>query len=210
MSGPSPRDAGYTLIELLVVLMLAGFIAAAVTGGLAFGTQVWETSERERAESGAAATAQTILREVLASARPRVKDGFASFRGERDSLSFDGDPPRAVSTAGLAHIELTLVHGEGRTRIVFTATPSADSKLSRTATLVDRPGRLRFSYLDASEKAPVWLAVWRDRDRMPDAVAVEESGAHIDASWGRFVARLPIGEDAACRFDPVSAACRRF
>ncbi len=203
------RDAGYTLIELLVVLMLAGFIASAVVGGLAFGTRVWEAAAREHADADRSATAQTILREVLASARPRVKDGFASFHGERDTLSFDGDPPAAVSVAGLAHLELSLVRGETGTRLVFTSTALADPKRSRTATLADGLGEMHFSYLDASDAVPVWLAVWRDRDRLPDAVAVEESDAGGRSAWPRFVAVLPIGEDPGCKFDPVSAACRR-
>ena len=206
----SPEEAGYTLIELLVVLLLAGFIGVAVAGGLQFGTRLWESSESEITETQKRDTAQTILRAVLASAAPRLRNGFVSFHGERRMLSFDGPPPRSLMGAGLARMDLSLDRGVGGMRLVLRATSLIDSRISRVATLADHLGGLEFSYCDASEKVPSWLSFWRDRDRLPDAVRIEESRRSGASTWPSFVVHLPIAQDATCQFDPASGECRRL
>lgn len=201
-------DGGYTLLELLIVLMLAGLVGAAISGGLQFGTSLWESSERKLALSRRNESAQAILRDVLASAIPRKKDNLVTFSGEPDAIAFDGGPPGAFFGAGLARIELTFARGENGTRLVLKATSLIDPRRSRTATLADGLASLQFAYLDASGKVPVWLAFWRDRDRLPDAVRIEADSRVAASPWSAFVSILPIAQDPGCRFDPVSTSCR--
>lgn len=204
----TPNDAGFTLVELLVVLLLAALIGAAVAAGLQFGTRVWEHSERNIARTQAYDTAQSILRELLASAMPRMKGGFAEFSGRPDSLEFDARPLAAFPRAGLAHVELSLVRDADGMRLVLKAAPLIDTRNGRVTILADHLNDLEFSYYDASEKAPVWLSFWRDRDRLPDAVRLEAVESARISPWPAFVVRLPIAQDANCIFDPVSMRCR--
>ena len=145
---------------------------------------------------------------MFESAVPREKDNFVSFSGEPDNMSFDGDPPGAFLGAGFTRIEISLARGDGGKRLVLKVTSLLDPGRSRATTLADGLEDLEFSYLDASGKAPVWLAYWRDRDRLPDAVRIEAGTRGAASSWPAFVSVLPIAQDPGCRFDPVSMTCR--
>jgi prepilin-type N-terminal cleavage/methylation domain-containing protein len=197
-------EDGYTLIELIVALLLASLVGTAVTGGLQFGTRIWERSDSRIEESRDIATAQTVLRSLLASAIPRRKGGFVTFRGERGSLSFDASTLPALGSHGLVRMDIVLDHDVAESSLKLVATSLIDSRAHRSAVLMERLSDARFSYLDASGKLPVWLAAWRDRDRLPDAVRLDSGG-----SWPVLVMRLPIAQDADCAFDPVSTSCRR-
>jgi hypothetical protein len=153
--------------------------------------------------------AQTVLRSLLSQAKPHRSDGLASFHGEPGTLAFDGAPPAAFGPDGMVRIELSLVPGQGGTRLLVKVTSLADKSRSRQAVVGEGLENLQFAYLDSSEKRPAWLAFWRDRDRLPDAVRLEWSGRTSATTWSSFVVRLPIAQDADCNFDPVSAECRK-
>lgn len=198
------RDDGYTLIELVVVLLLAGLVGVAAAGGLQFGTRIWERSNAHLEQDQETASAQAILRSLLASAIPRRKDGFVTFRGDRKSLSFDASALPALGSHGLVHMDIAFAQNDADGSLRLAAKSISDPKASRTAILASHVSSMQFAYLDTSGKLPVWLAFWRDRDRLPDAIRLE--GA---ASWPVLTVRLPIAQDANCAFDPVSTTCRR-
>jgi len=198
------RDDGYTLIELVVVLLLAGLVGVAAAGGLQFGTRIWERSNAHLEQDRETASSQAILRSVLASAIPGRKDGFVAFRGDRKSLSFDASALPALGSRGLVHMDIVLERNDADDSLRLAAKSLLDPKAGRTAILADHVSDMQFAYLDTSGKLPVWLAFWRDRDRLPDAIRLE--GA---APWPVLTVRLPIAQDANCAFDPVSTTCRR-
>jgi prepilin-type N-terminal cleavage/methylation domain-containing protein len=202
------EENGYTLVELLVVLALAGFIAAAVTGGLQYASLIWSRSDSQMSAIREAAVAQHILRDALAAAVPRQKDHFVEFDGGPDRIVFYGEAPAAFSRSGIARIELSLKQGPGDTELVLNETSSIDPRRSASVVLARNLEEARFDYLDASEKSPTWLAFWRDRDRLPDAVRLERKRESNQRDWPSFVAYLPIAQDAACSFDPISTTCR--
>jgi hypothetical protein len=203
------QDGGYTLLELLVSLMLLSFICIAVFGGINFGTRVWERSESTIETTDGTEQTQDILRDVFAGGRPQMKDNFSSFAGSARSVEFDGTPPRAFPSGELAHFALSLVTTAKGTRITLKVRSLADGANAREVLLGEYDGDLAISYLDASERVPAWLAVWRDRDRLPDAVRIADDRGQDGAGWPAFVARLPIAQDAGCMFDPVSIDCRK-
>jgi general secretion pathway protein J len=202
------REHGYTILELLVVLVLVGLIATAISAGLRFGTRVWERSETRISTTETYRTAQDALRSLLSGAVPRMKDGLASFHGEPALLVFDSAPPRAFGASGLTRVELALVPDGNGSALNVQVTSLIDGGKSRQARLASHLQRLRFAYLDASEKTPLWLDFWRDRPHMPEAVRLAADGTPARMAWPAFVARLPIAQDARCDFDPVSADCR--
>jgi len=202
-------DDGYTIIELLVVLLLLGFIATAMSAGMQFGTRVWERSEARISASQTDDTAQTALRNLLSSATPRMEDGLARFHGEPDFVAFDAAPPPAFGASGMARVEISLVPGEEGSSLTLKVTSLIDGKKSRRVELARRLGNVRFAYLDANEEVPAWLDYWRDRPHLPAAVRLQAEKVDGDAAWPVFIARLPIAQDAACDFDPVSTDCRR-
>jgi prepilin-type N-terminal cleavage/methylation domain-containing protein len=199
-------DGGYTLIELVVALLLLSFIAIAISGGVQFGSRVWEHSQAKLAISDNVAMAQHIVRLVLGAATPRYQGGFVSFNGTPSSIDFDGEPPLAFPAGGLAHFHLQTRNAAGNTGLSLQASAIVDARFERKADLITNIGTLHFSYLDAEEKVPTWLAYWRDRDRLPDAVRIE---ADNSSTWPALIVALPIAESSNCIFDPVSLICRK-
>ncbi len=201
-------EHGYTLIELLVVLLLLGFIGTAISAGFHLGTRAWERSETRIATADGDATAQSVLRLLLASALPRIEDGTVRFEGSPSRVAFDAEPPASFGETGLVRVELSLIpHGIG-TELDVKLTSLVDGRRSRQVRLADHLGNVRFAYLDASEQVPLWLGFWRDRPHLPGAVRLSADAARETTGWPAFIAHLPIAQDARCRFDPVSTDCR--
>jgi len=199
------HQAGYTLIELLVAMLLLGLIGLAIAGGVQFGSRVWERSETDIATTSAVALAQGIVRAAMASALPHQLAGFARFDGERDEIVFYGPAPQALGVGGLARFQLSIRHGEDGDELILHV--AADGATPREAILADHLEPLHIDYMDGSERIPTWLAVWRDRDRLPDAVRIKSD--EPSSIWPLLIVRSAIAQDASCQFDPVSASCRK-
>jgi prepilin-type N-terminal cleavage/methylation domain-containing protein len=204
----SRGDAGYTLIELLVAMLLLCFIGIALASGMHFGVRVWESSDKRTRNMAEIASAQSILRELLSSAIPRKKGGFVVFEGEGERVTFEAPPPAAFRASGLAHVVVSLEPGADGTRLLLRVTSLIDKTVTREAVLADHLGGMQFSYLDASEKVPAWLALWRDRKRLPDAVRLETSDFNSETPWPVLIVHPVIAQDALCEFDPISMHCR--
>lgn len=201
-------DSGHTLVELLVVILLLGFIALGIGGGIHFGTRVWEVSEQRISRNDEAAHAQAILRDVLGSALPRRVGGFVTFEGRYNHLAFDAEAPAAAGTSGLARVELDVVLSSGQRQLRLRVYPIDEPANVREAILVKDMGVVEFAFLDAGEAVPSWLASWRDRKNLPDAVRLTAHGSTANAPWSYFVAQLPLDQFGYCGWDPVSGECR--
>jgi prepilin-type N-terminal cleavage/methylation domain-containing protein len=203
------EDSGYTIVELLVVLLLVGIITAGLAGALTFASRLWERSESRIALVNDQSATQEILRTLIASAVPRTSDGRVSLQGEPDRLSFEAPAPAAFETLGLAHIELFTERADDRTRLMVRISSEIDLSKHREAILLDQVNDVEFAYLDSSETVSAWLSYWRNRDRMPDAVRLQDAATGAPASWPSVVVRLPIAQGAICAFDAVSRECRK-
>lgn len=201
------NEAGYTLVELLVVILLLGFIALAIGGSLHFGARVWVSAEERVSHDNMTVQAQTMLRLLFATALPRTEGGFVTFEGTSTHVAFDAAPLAALNTGGISHVDIEIVPQAGRRTLRLRARAIAGLGRIHEAVLMDDVGPAQFAFLDSQEDAPTWLASWRARQRLPDAVGLSTEQGAIP-NWPAFIARLPIGQTALCAFDPVSYSCR--
>jgi general secretion pathway protein J len=198
------RQDGYTLLELLVAMLLLSIIGVICAGGLQFGTAAWSRTERVIADTKEIDAAQDILRALLGHAVPVRQDGLTAFDGEARRVAFTSPAPQALGAGGLAQLEISAEADRDGGRLVLRA--SARGGSAREAVLARGLGAMHISYLDASERVPVWLALWRDRDRLPDAVRFEADAA--GGPWTLLIVHPRIAQSAACDYDPESASCR--
>lgn len=205
MTDPHHED-GYSLIELVVAMLLLGMIALAVEGGLHFGARVWEHSQRTISSAQQIATGQTVLRNLLSHSLPRLKGDYVTFLGEPSTLTFDAVPPQAFETHGAAHVLLATKYDGTNKTLVLTMQSIVDPQSKKSAIIVNHIKNLKFAYLDASEKIPTWLAYWRDRKRLPDAIRIDSDNA---SEWPALIVRPLIAQSANCTLDPVSMTCRK-
>jgi general secretion pathway protein J len=194
---------GYTLLELLVAMLLLSIIGVITAGGLQFGTAAWSRTERTIADVHEIDAAQGILRAALGEAVPVRQGAFVAFDGEAARTSFLSPAPQAMLAGGLAQIEIAAQADDGG-RLILRATARGGEM--REAVLARGLGALQFAYLDASERVPVWLAVWRDRDRLPDAVRIARQ--NTDGAWTTLIVHLRIAQSASCDYDPENTSCR--
>ena len=101
MSGTKPgerADGGFTLLELLIVTAILGLMLVALTAGVRFAGQAWDTQQRRSDLSGDLDAVQNILRQLITSGR--------GFDGNEGSLRFVSALPLALARGGLYDVEL--------------------------------------------------------------------------------------------------------
>ncbi len=204
----SENEGGYTLIELLVVLMLLSFISLAIGSGLHFGTRVWEETETGVQTASRAGSAQSLMRELFASAIPAAKGEYVEFEGDPSHVDFVASAPRALKSTGIVRIEL-FTESRDSTANLRIAFKSEDASGRHDVSIATGASTLRLAYLDASASVPAWLDRWHDRDRLPDAIRIEGGDNASRNSWPDFIVRLAIAQRPDCTFDPISLDCRR-
>lgn len=207
MTAPQQHhEDGYSLVELVVAMALLGMIALAVESGLHFGARVWERSQQTIGSAQKIGTSQTVLRNLLSHSLPRLKGDYVTFLGEPSTLTFDAVPPQAFETHGTAHVVLTVKRDGTNKTLVVTMQSVINPQSKKSAIIVDHVKNLKFAYLDASGKIPTWLAYWRDRKRLPDAIRIDSDNA---SKWPALIVRPLIAQSANCTLDPVSMTCRK-
>ena len=98
-------------------MSLLGLIFAALTGGLRFGTQAWQTTaERLSRSDDLQLVYRTLRRQISTSFNAPgglISDQQeGSFEGLRDRLSFVGTAPAQAMSPGLFHLKFVLVPDE--------------------------------------------------------------------------------------------------
>ena len=91
-------QSGFTLLELLIAVTILGLIVVALTDGVRFAGQAWETQDKRIARHGDLDAVQNVLRQLIA---PAERLSGTSF-----SLQFVGAIPAALARGGLYDIEL--------------------------------------------------------------------------------------------------------
>jgi general secretion pathway protein J len=106
MTGLGRHDrsqSGFTLLELLIAITILGLILVALTNGVRFAGQAWETQTKRIARQGDLDAVQNVVRQLVTPAK--------RLSGTPLSLKFVGALPAALARGGLYDIELRTLNG---------------------------------------------------------------------------------------------------
>jgi general secretion pathway protein J len=101
---PKCGENGFTLLELLIAITILGLLLVALTNGVRFAGQAWETQTKRIERQGDLDAVQNILRQLITPAK--------RFSGSSFSLKFVGPLPVALARGGLYDIELRILNGQ--------------------------------------------------------------------------------------------------
>lgn len=209
------HQSGYSLAELLVVLALLGVIAVAMTGGMRFGSRIWERSQQLSERHDAMAGAQTLLRTVFQRVIPRDLDpGIPSdpymFRASPGTMSFIAVSPSALDASEVSKFEL-VVSGKAGNRslhLVWTSMSGPKTRHVRQLASGLRDFEFHYAILDQNGNF-VWRTDWVEQTGVPSLIVIRATGATSGKSiWPEFVVRPRISREPTCIYDPVSFGCR--
>ena len=167
------REAGFTLIEVLAAMVVLGLILAGLAGGVQFGQRAAGTQAARIAASDSVATADRVLRRLIAAMDPGSAADPPQITGERAALAFTVD--LAQSQPGFADPG-PMAAGLGVDadhRLVLRWTPAlyairlGPAPAPRMAVLLDGVAGVDFSYWSGRE----WLPEWQG-DRPPPLVRI--------------------------------------
>ena len=201
-------EAGFTLLELLIALTLLAVTASLLVSAVGSARQALNVLDR-RVAHGSVPAVQSVLRRLLAEARPDPDavghpNPNRAFTGETDRLAFvSGFVPQG-QYGGLWRYEIALDAGEGAARtgalvltqwVVRPESPAAGAPLRTTIT--NGVDALRLRYFGAADKddAPEWHDSWQHPSRPPRLVAVDVTFARTDGrQWTPLVVALPLAD----------------
>ena len=209
------HQSGYSLAELLVVLALLGMIAVAMTGGMRFGTRIWERSQQRAEQHDAVAGAQALLRTVFQRVIPRDLDpGIPSdpylFRASAETMSFIAVSPTALDASEVARFEL-MVSGKAGSRslhLVWTSMSGRKSRHVRQLATGLQDIEFHYAILDQNGKF-VWRTDWVEQTGVPALIVIRATGgAKGQMTWPELMVRPRISREPTCIYAPVSFGCR--
>jgi prepilin-type N-terminal cleavage/methylation domain-containing protein len=166
---------GFTLLELLIVITILGLILAALTNGVRFAGQAWQTQERRSARQGDLDAVENVLRNLIASG--------TNFDGDGSSLRFVSTLPEALARGGLYDVELE--ESAGRLVLAWRAHFKGPSTAQTNQTeLARNVAGLALSYYMGPGG---WQRVARDKSKPP---ALIQMAFRLDDGrvWGPLIA----------------------
>lgn len=209
------NERGYSLVELLVVLALMGLIAIAMSGGIRFGTRVWERTGVQVETLEQTQGAQILLRNLLSTVAPRLFDPGTpnedTFAGDRERMTFTAPLPPSLGGSGLARFTLSATRQGNTTQLQIAWQPRHGAQSQSKQLLLQGTGAIAFSYAAANPAgAIVWTDSWAADAGTPALIRIRADFAQFGAMrWPDLIVRARIDRDSSCIFDPVSFECRR-
>lgn len=94
---------GFTLLELLVAITILGLLFVALTNGVRFAGQAWQSQQSQSQRAGDLDAVQNLLRQLIASG--------THFEGGVQNLRFVATLPAALERSGLYDLELNASSG---------------------------------------------------------------------------------------------------
>jgi general secretion pathway protein J len=123
MSASRRRSAGFTLLEVLVAITLLSLIAVLLSGGLRFGTRVWQRGEDQLQALAAIQSVHGLMRRQLVQLTPVIAsddpERFVTFEGMPTYVRFVGSAPAEVMVGGCYEITFGLSHDEVAQHLVM-------------------------------------------------------------------------------------------
>jgi general secretion pathway protein J len=188
-------EAGFTLLELLIAMTIFGFLSVALVAGLKLGISIWRMSETAAESANRIRKAQGDLSDMIAGAFPlSVSDDsgvHVDFDGRANAITLLA--PNSNIPGGMARITIGEVGDGDRTALVATLTPELSSRSDIAAeqrVLLPGVQSVAFSYYGTYDpnRAPSWLAEWRNRAVLPQLVRVRIAFAdHKSLPWPELV-----------------------
>lgn len=206
---------GYSLAELLVVLALLGMIAVAMTGGMRFGTRLWERSQSLSEQHDTASGAQALLRTIFQRIIPRDLDpGIDNdpylFRATPVSMSFTAVSPAAVDASEVARFELHVSGAPGNRSLSLVWSSLSGRKVRHVQKLASGARDVEFVFASLDQNGNlVWRKDWVDETGAPALVVIRVRDKTGSAeTWPELIVRPRISREPTCIYDPVSFGCR--
>lgn len=195
---PKRRDLGLSLLETLVAISLLALVGVFASGGLRFGSTVWERVEAEGVGQAEMQAVSRYLRSQIAAARPirRVSGSVnppIAFYGSTSSVTFLAPITAHIAQPGLHWVTLRGDPLDDGLTLAFAPgsnAPPANAlspRVSRKTDLLPVPAHVRFAFLDPGKNGrdPEWTEQWIDRDTLPAAVRLRLATGRADKVDGR-------------------------
>jgi prepilin-type N-terminal cleavage/methylation domain-containing protein len=192
------RQAGFTLIELLAAMTAGSMLLVSL--GVAVAQLGWQLGRRPPPQAAELEAFAPVFRNLLEQAQPGEKE--SAFVGRPDGLVALVEPPAAAASAGPLRLALAARPGEGGQALYLSLAPvSPGASLPPGATgervVVSGFRAIRFAYaLDGAGKEA----------GLPKLITIAFESP--DGRVRRLSAAPRIDSGGACRFDPISMACR--
>ncbi len=205
--------AGFTLIELLVAMTLFGLLAVALTGGLRFGTRVWDRGHQQSAAFAEVEAVQDFLRQQLEQARLSIParddpQGARGFLGDSEAVEFLAPLPRYVGLGGIYRFRLSgEAEGGSRNLVLEWAlyrpdrTEAPEDDTTRRVLLGDIDGiALRYYGALRAAEEPDWHEDWDAGAQLPSLIEIDLGFPDGDLRrWPAFVA-APVAAESPAAF----------
>lgn len=213
------RRSGFTLMELLIALSILALLMLLLTGGLRFGSRVWERADHVSNVRQEIDLGRTFLTRHLESAYPmmgRPVDGRSSVRfdGSARKLVFITRAPRQLADHSFVEMSLSLVSYEGLSQLQVVGREVRE--VARRTPLFDEtllPGikSLSLSYYgaDTAGATAKWSSDWKSKSRSPELIKVAiKFSDETNYLWDDLVISPKVDVDVSCVYDPLTQYCK--
>jgi prepilin-type N-terminal cleavage/methylation domain-containing protein len=192
------QEGGFTLIELLAALTAGSLLLATLSWSLAGTVQMLGDPVETRARQEVATMAPALV-QLIEQAQP-LRPGD-KLEASANHLQLRVPAPAAAGAAGLLQMTLRVAARNGHQALYLDLAPEdarqAWPAAARTTLLAEGYESIRLAYDFPTGKGA--------EERLPRLVTISfKKGERTE----RLSARPRIDNDGACRFDPISMACR--
>jgi general secretion pathway protein J len=202
-------------LELLVAMTLLALLTVMLSGGLRFGSRVWERGEVKDDQS---AGVREFLRRSVEGMLPEPRDiddptSGLLVSGSATSLEFTTRTMAEAAMVGLYLLQLRQEEDAQGTRFVASwrrlppgGSPSGETTELETRTLLNGVKGVDFAYMSPSGE---WSSSWADSPQLPRYVRIRLQYPDGDARrWPELVVAPRISADLSCLYGAELPICK--